>query len=492
MTAVGRAYGAERRSVVRGSLWGTVGWAAAFLVGPPVTIGLVRVMSHRQYGLFALATAIVGPATALAALGLGPALSQIAAAERARTGDPGMLAVLRSGSRLSWRATRWVALGCAALVGVVAVSATLRPALLPLLVMLPTVVIAAYRGLCDGFLRAADRASWYGAGMAVSAIGTGLVVLPMIVAGHPSALLVAWAWLVGPVAGLVVSRAGVQGWVRARPPAAPGLEIAPANWFGLSFAMLLAGVSWLLIAQLDVLVLGLDRGAAAAGVYAPVSRMAELSLAIAGILGTFLLPTMAASVARGESAKTTYLYHWASRWSIVAALPLLAVMVLEPAPLLRLCFGDGFGGVAGPARLLGIAGMVHISFGFNGWALEAHGVAMPTAIRSGVGILVSVVVCLVLVPREGATGAAIATLAAIATVNVLCSTALWQRFRIAPWDLAFALVLVAGAAGLAVAVPVGRAVSGDAARCVLVAATAMAVVGLANLAVHRLELRQGL
>lgn len=474
MDASGSQKRLDSRFIARGGAWNALGWIVTLATGPPLTIALVRSMSHASFGVLSIATAIVGPASALAALGLGPAMSQLGAAEATRTGDQGLLNTLAAGLNAARRALPWIAVGCCALLGVVGATRSLRDAVVPFAAMLPMVLAAAIRSLFDGFLRATGSAVWLGLSMAVSAIATGALVLILVLHGQPTATWVAASRSVGFVVSLTILIVGVRQWRRDHPVVATMVPQS-RSMLGVSVAMLLTGLGWLIISQLDLLILGVDRGTASVGLYAPASRLADIALALAGVVGSFLLPALAASVARGEGRQTSHLYHWSSRWALFVAVPVIAPMIIVPGPTLDAVFGGGFASVAVAARILGCGALVHVLFGFNGFTLEAHGLAVPTAARSGIGIVVSVVLCLILIPRYGANGAAVATTAAIGVVNLLCSVSLWRRFRIPPWDASFGAVIAAAAVGIAAAAVVQQRLDGAITKCL---AVALVTVGL--------------
>jgi O-antigen/teichoic acid export membrane protein len=206
------------------------------------------------------------------------------------------------------------------------------------------------------------------------------------------------------------------------------------------------------------------------------------------MVGGFLLPALAAAAAKGERHRVAYLYHWTSRWSLVACVPVLSILVLEPHATLDLFFGIGFGHIALPLRILGLGALCHVMFGFNGYTLEAQGVALPTAFRSGVGILLSAVLCVALVPTYGATGAALATTIAIVVVNLLCSALLLTRFEIAPWDRHFAIVVASLVPAGALAALAASEVSGAFTRCAVAAAVTTVIAVAAAIVVSWTDL----
>lgn len=462
----------DRRTVGRGGLWGVAALVVSLVTGPPVTVAVVRVLTHREYGLLSLASAVIGPAAAVSSLGLGPATTQLGAAEGARFGTAGLEATIRTANAALRRALPWVALGTCALVCVCLLSTSLRGGTYVLLMMAPAVVVSPWRGVLDGFLRAADSASRIGAATILTSVVGASLLVPVLLLNHPTAVEVAAPRLAGLMVGTVVLLGGVRKWHRRTRVETVAKPVIHAGWWRLSTAMLLSSLGFLLISQLDVLVLGIDHGTVQAGVYAPASRLADTSISIAGAVGGFLLPALAAAIARKEHRKATALFHWTSGWSLVACAPLIGLMIVTPREVLHLLFGSGFSSMMMPTRVLGFGVLVHIVLGFNGFALDAYGLAEAAARRAAAGILVSAVLCLTLVPVNGALGAAIATSAAIAVVNAFSSFTLWHRLNVPPFDLRFATIGVAFGLGLGLGAIVTHHLDGNFARCAVAAAAA--------------------
>jgi O-antigen/teichoic acid export membrane protein len=473
-------HAADRQLLLRGGLWSTFAVGVALATGPLLTAIFARAMTHREFGLLAVATAVCGPALALATLGLGPAVTQIAATRSASFGDVGVVDALRTGQRLAARALPWICLASAALVAAVHGVSSISAATVVVAVMLPGVIAAPITSTYDGILRAASQPRWASGASAVGSLAGAAVAIGVLLSGARTAIPVAAARTAGPVVGLVVLGVGVRRWSASRQPDTAASEtLGGRQLLAFSRAMLLTSFGSLLISQLDVFILGARNGPVSAGLYTPASRVADLGMAVAAAGGSLLLPALSRSISSGATDKSTYLYHWTSRWAFVASAPITALLLVTPGSLLHLVFGSSYAISATPARILGLGVLIQVVCGFNGLALEARGVPQLAAVRATLGIVASVVLCLILIPLYGAAGAAWATAAAIAVVNAGSSIALYTRFRVPPWDAAFmttvaAFAVAAGLGWLAV-----RGLDNDLVRCVIVAALAAVGPGTA-------------
>ena len=468
------AYQADRRLLVRGSLWNSIAWAVVFVTGPPITIVLVRSMSHTAYGELAVAGAVIGPVAAVAALGLGPAVSQLGSAEAVVVGPAGLDHVIRTALQVAVRALPWLLVCGAAVVAGMSAAESVHGARWVVAVMLPAVLVAPFGSAFDGYLRATGSVKWLAIAGVAGALCSAAAIVVLVLAEAASPVAVGAARAAAPVVGCIVlavavARRRVSSRVAIGDAYQADLGVKRTRVLAFGSAMLVTGLSWLLISQLDVLFLGIDRGSAQAGVYAPASRLADLAISLAALVGALLLPALTTAFRSGDRDKAVHLYHWASRWALVVSAPLIALLLVVPGPVLQLMFGTGFSPTIPAARVLAVGVLVHVVLGFNGFTLEAQGHPRLAAIRSGAGVVISVVLCPLLIPRYGFTGAAVATTAAIVAINVFSSAALLQRFRIGPWDVEFLLAIVGFAVGSAVAWIVQSELHGTLTKCIAVA-----------------------
>jgi O-antigen/teichoic acid export membrane protein len=402
-------------------------------------------MSTRAYGALAIGSAVVGILAAIGSLGLGSAVSRFGvAATEADTRKTSRVAAADA-----FAVARPAAVGLVLLSLLIAagmqVGSRLGAAGLVVLALAPMSLVTPYQSVVSGYMVAAFRPRLASGMQAVVTLcQLGLIALAVAV-GLVGAYQVALIRMAVGVGGFIVllRQLNLTPLLRSRLS-----QSSPASRQMLRFgwAMTLTTMAGIVISQLDVLVLGIARGPAAAGLYAPVSRLADTALLLPNALGAYLLPAVASSAARGDEQAAGVHYHWASRWALVIAAPAVAALLLTPGALIHALFGVGTHGLIAPARVLALGVLVHLLFGFNGMTLDALGDARLVAVRSGYGVLLSAAACAVLVPAFGALGAAIATTTAILGLNATCSVMLIRRHRIAMWDRR--ILAVVGALGL--------------------------------------------
>jgi len=244
-----------------------------------------------------------------------------------------------------------------------------------------------------------------------------LALMPLL---HGAALLVAALvaadLLVGAGIHARLRRAGFfTGLRRVRPDRPLALEVSRYGLRGQIGSLLL-----LLNLRLDFALLGALAGPAVLGVYAVASKYAEL-LRLPGLaVGYVLYPRFAGQGSAVALARTRRLLPRAAALTIGGAIPLAALAPL----LLPLLYGREFTPAVVPAWVLiggltldGAAGLLTAYL----YATRRPGL---NSVAMGVGVLITAGLDVLLIPRLGATGAAVAS----ATAYLVTAAALVALF----------------------------------------------------------------
>jgi O-antigen/teichoic acid export membrane protein len=330
----------------------------------------------------------------------------------------------------------------------------LSPATAALAAMVPVILAAPYVEVSTGLLRAADRPRVVALISSAAALGTTALTVVLLLAWTRTPAVVGLARSAGSLVTLIA-----LGWATRRTfrhmkdadvERAASVEVAagrgsagPWDFMRFGTATMLSGLSSAAIAYLDVIVLGAFKGRSPVALYAPAAALATVIIGIPTVVAAFYLPVVTRSAAIDDRGSVRDLHHWASRWTLALTAPALTLLIACPTQLMRLVFGHGYGAAGGPLRVLGLGVAIQIGFGFNGLTLEAYGAPGVVARRELMGLAVSFVACLVLIPSFGLYGAAWATTVGLLFSNLSCSQVLLARFGLPPWDRAM-LATVAG------------------------------------------------
>jgi len=260
--------------------------------------------------------------------------------------------------------------------------------------------------------------------------------------------------------------------VSFRPVHFPPREVL--SFAAAAFAMDVLGF---LYTQTDKVILGVYLDARSVGIYVVAATIIQfLPIALQSVNQIFS-PMIADLHARGETAMLNRLFQTLTKWVAGLTLPLVAVVAIFSRVLMRI-FGQDFE-VGWAILVIGSLGqLVNCAVGSVGYLLLMSGNQRRLVRIQVVTAVVTVGCCLLMVPRWGLAGAAIAMAVGNAGSNAWC---LWEVKRVLglfPYTRGYwrltppALASVAAAVGLRIAL---RSVSPDILMVVLAAAAVYAV-----------------
>ncbi|MGO4257212.1 lipopolysaccharide biosynthesis protein [Marmoricola sp. RAF53] len=258
------------------------------------------------------------------------------------------------------------------------------------------------------------------------------------------ALVVAWVaplLVVDVVAVVLVLR---RGGVRVRGAAGSTGEVAREFWsFSLprGFAALFeTGIVWV-----DVLVVGALIGPAAAGVYAAASRFVTTGTMAMEAMRLATAPQLAAAFARRDPDRAREILGYSTSWLVLLAWPVFLVLAGHASWVMSL-LGDGFGDGALPLRVMAVLMLGYTALGNVNALLLMAGRSRWTATNTLCSLTVNVVLNLLLVPRIGLAGAALAWGGALLLDSALCT---WQAGSVLGARVSVSPALRAGGVALA-------------------------------------------
>ena len=197
--------------------------------------------------------------------------------------------------------------------------------------------------------------------------------------------------------------------------------------FSLTLAATGAFATW--IRSADSLFLGHFGTSKDVGQYAAILMVAQLISLVAEALGQTLGTRIALHFRNNDlMAMENLLAEYARRTAILSA-PIFAVVLF---------WGDRIDLVLGPSfvvdflviALVAAKMFLQTIFGSSGYALSMTGWHFRETVLLGCGFLFSLLLCLILVPRYGQTGAALASFATLSTIHLVRYAVVRTMFRI--------------------------------------------------------------
>jgi O-antigen/teichoic acid export membrane protein len=266
---------------------------------------------------------------------------------------------------------------------------------------------------------------------------------------------------------------------RGQHRAVPGSETARGERLGVEFWRFaaprgFAGAFQIVVIWLDILLVGAVLSSYAAGVYAAVSKLA--------LVGTFALeatrlaigPQLSPLMARHEFNRAADLHQSATRWLVIASWPMYIMLAIFPVVVLGI-FGHRYTVGAAALVVISLAMLVNLGTGNVTVVLLMGGKSSLSAYNALSALVVNVGLNLILLPRIGIVGAAIAWAASIVVENVAAAIEVWLMFKIGAFGKGYWLVAAASVGCFAVPGLAARALLGQ----TLPALALATIVGLA-------------
>ena len=239
------------------------------------------------------------------------------------------------------------------------------------------------------------------------------------------------AYLVGQAAGTIMSRTSLRAHLNPTQDRSEG-----ESWWEYGRRCILYGwkahLSNILAYvnyRADVFLVNLFLNPALVGIYFVAVQVAERLWLPSKVLSTVLLPRMAEMHARADTRDLTPLMSRLVLWGTIIICLLVAAVAL---PVIRLLFGEAYVGSIPPLLWLlpGIALASSSRIVANDFA--ARGRPEWNSMLSAAVLVVNIVANILLIPRFGINGAAIATTISY-SFNMVVKTIIYSRVAHSPW-----------------------------------------------------------
>jgi O-antigen/teichoic acid export membrane protein len=222
-----------------------------------------------------------------------------------------------------------------------------------------------------------------------------------------------WAWGLPLVAAVLIAGVLLRRMLRRlssadHPDRLPrSRRLLASEFWRFAGARSLAAVVEIAIVWADVLIVSALTGSRQAGIYAAASRFVTTGTLVEAALRVALAPIISARLAVRDIKGATELYQSTTQWIILLSWPLYVAVACYADVLLGV-FGPGFSAGAPALRLLALAMLVSTCTGNSQTMLLMSGRSAWQLANKAVLLVVNVALNLVLVPRWGIEGAAVA------------------------------------------------------------------------------------
>jgi O-antigen/teichoic acid export membrane protein len=263
----------------------------------------------------------------------------------------------------------------------------------------------------------------------------------------------ALGWAIPEALACVVSVLVLWRMVRRDRPsqgAAPADEgsLAAAFW-RFSAPRGVAAAFQITIIWFDLLLLSHFRAASEVGVYGAASRAVTFGTFALQAIRLAIAPQISRLLARGDRTGAQTVYQTATWWLIVASWPVFLVFAVF-GPLLLGVFGTGFDQGATALAILSVAMLVNLGTGNVTVVLLMGGKSSWNLVNTAIALALNIGLNLLLIPRYGIEGSAIAWAVSIIVDNVLALVEVWLFLGMRPFGRGYlpaagtALVCIGG------------------------------------------------
>jgi O-antigen/teichoic acid export membrane protein len=197
--------------------------------------------------------------------------------------------------------------------------------------------------------------------------------------------------------------------------------------------------------QISTLLLGVFGTSAMVGVFNILLRIIATCTRFLFSMNLMISPMIADLVERKRIDELSHLYKTSVRWLLITSLPLFLFIFFFGTELLQL-WGKEVAVNANALFYLILAMVVNVSTGSCGVILTMSGHPKDGAINEGLGLAITTIFCILLIPSYGVVGAALAYSVGVIVANLARLFQVWWHLRIHPYSWSLLHVLLAGGA----------------------------------------------
>jgi O-antigen/teichoic acid export membrane protein len=222
--------------------------------------------------------------------------------------------------------------------------------------------------------------------------------------------------------------------------------------FSFSLPLMASNIVGMIGGSIPVLLLGYFHPMSTVAYYRVVLPAAALSNMVLANFMPLYIPSASRLFAKGDTTGINHLFWQTSLWMSVLAFPIFLATSCFARPLTIFLYGARYASSAPILAVLSLGYFFNVILAFNSVTLKVLGKIRLMVILNIVTPIIIVVFNLLLIPRYGAVGAAVATAAGLIMQNLLRQLGLWlgsggisffeKRYA------SFFLVLGSGALGL--------------------------------------------
>lgn len=272
-------------------------------------------------------------------------------------------------------------------------------------------------------------------GLAVPAVRLGLVATFAAVFGvHLLVIIAGWT-----VATLAVSAWPASLWVREAISSLPINRAEVVTFWTFAAPRGVAATLQVNAAWIQVLIVGALAGPAIAGKYGALSRLSIVGTLLLQAIAWAYEPVMARLFEQGSTDNLIGLYRRVTVLATAVGLPAYVLFIGRPSDWIRV-FGRQLHGTEWALVIISTGMLVNVVTGPATVALLMSGRSAANLANTATSLVIQVILSVILIPRLGINGAAIAWATSIALDHILPVIQLRRALPVWPWSRIWTLL----------------------------------------------------
>jgi O-antigen/teichoic acid export membrane protein len=198
--------------------------------------------------------------------------------------------------------------------------------------------------------------------------------------------------------------------------------------------------------QADRFFVGIFLPNASMGIYQAMAQVSILFTMILGAFNAIFAPMIAEFYHQGQMSRLERMYRIATKWALYLSIPIFLIIVLLPAELMGVLFGEIYAEDSIPLIILSLGQLFTVATGSVGFLLIMTGRQNHWLLLSIMMVVLSGVLSVLLIPTFGLTGASLAKTVSIMSVFSFGLFDIYRSIGFWPYDRRIGKGFLAGVA----------------------------------------------
>lgn len=207
------------------------------------------------------------------------------------------------------------------------------------------------------------------------------------------------------------------------------------NLWQFSWPLAMSSVVFLLLSQLDVLMIGYFLESKDVGYYRAIQPLRQSATIFLGSFSFLFLPIATQYYENGKLDGMDHLFTSVTKWAVVLTLPIVLVFVFLSDEVVTILYGTAYREAALPLAILSGGLFMRALVGPNGDVVKAIDETRIELYAGVLGIIANFTLNIALIARYGIAGAAIATVCGYAVYNGIELGLIYKRTGISPFSI---------------------------------------------------------